>query len=134
MENKGKILHVEDNPDNRLLVRRVLQAAGYTVLEAGDAREALDVLRLQTPDLILMDINLPEIDGYTLTGQLKARPELAHVPIIAMTAYALRGDRERSLAAGCDEYIEKPIDVDSLSKQIDRFLKQSAGQCQPKKR
>jgi two-component system cell cycle response regulator DivK len=128
MENKAKILHVEDNPDNRLLVRRVLQAAGYTVLEASDARQALDVLRLQIPDLILMDINLPEIDGYTLTRQLKARPELANVPIIAMTAYALRGDRERSLAAGCDDYIEKPIDVDSLSKQIDRFLKQSASQ------
>jgi two-component system cell cycle response regulator DivK len=123
MEDRAKILHVEDNPDNRLLVRRVLQAAGYIVLEASDAHQALDMLRLQTPDLILMDINLPEIDGYTLTRQLKASPATKDVPIIAMTAYALRGDRERSLEAGCDDYIEKPIDVDSLSKQIDRFLK-----------
>lgn len=117
------ILYVEDNPDNRLLVRRILMADDFNVVEASHAQQAIDLLQTFTPDLILMDINMPDIDGYTLTARLKAMPKLNGVPIIAMTANVMRGDRERSLEAGCDGYIQKPIDVDTLSRQILRFLK-----------
>jgi two-component system cell cycle response regulator DivK len=122
MLNSQKILYVEDNIDNRVLVRRILMAEGYHVLEAQDAHEALQVVQRQRPDLILMDINMPEIDGYTLTARLKGMPGLSNVPIIALTANVMRGDRERSLEAGCDGYIQKPIDVDQLPAQIKRFL------------
>ena len=117
------ILYIEDNHDNRLLIRRILQAEGYTVLEAGNAREALQVIESNSPNLILMDINLPETDGYTLTTRLKALPHLKHTPIIALTANVMRGDREKTIEAGCDGYIQKPIDVDTLPNQINHFLK-----------
>jgi two-component system, cell cycle response regulator DivK len=116
------ILYVEDNPENRLLIRRVLNSEGYNVSEAGSAAQAIKVLHEQMPDLILMDINMPDIDGYALTAHLKAQSNLKHIPIIAMTANALKGDRERSLAAGCDGYIEKPVNVDTLTDQIVHFL------------
>ncbi len=117
------ILYVEDNPDNRMLVRRILMAEDFDVVEAPGASEAVRVLETLTPDLILMDINLPEVDGYTLTHRLKANPKLFGVPIIALTANVMRGDRERTLEAGCDGYIQKPVDVDALPQQINRFLK-----------
>jgi len=117
------ILYVEDDVNNRLLIRRVLMAEGYQVLEAGDAAETLRLVHEHEPDLILMDINLPEVDGYTLTSQIRASPRLANVPVIALTANVMRGDRERSLEAGCDGYIQKPIDVDLLPNQIKQFLK-----------
>ena len=120
--HRGTILYVEDNPENRLLIRRVLNAEGYNVHEAESATQALRVLDEQVPDLILMDINMPDIDGYALTAHLKAQSNLRQIPIIAMTANALKGDRERSLAAGCDGYIEKPINVDTLTDQIVHFL------------
>ncbi len=123
-EPKAVILYVEDNADNRMLVRRVLLASGYDFAEAASAQQALEYLDMHVPDLILMDVNMPDIDGYTLTTQLKAAPKFSQVPIIALTAYALKGDRERSLEAGCDGYIQKPIDVDGLPKQIQRFLAQ----------
>lgn len=119
------ILYVEDNAENRMLVRRVLMAEGYAVLEAADAKAALEVVQEKTPDLILMDINMPDIDGYTLTARFKALPHLRNVPIIAMTANVMKGDRERSLEAGCDGYIQKPIDVDLLPAQIAAFLAQA---------
>jgi two-component system cell cycle response regulator DivK len=122
-KDRASILYVEDNADNRLLIRRILNAEGYEVLEADSAAQALRVIQDQTPDLILMDINMPDVDGYTLTAQLKARPDLKHIPVIAMTANALKGDRERSLEAGCDGYIQKPIDVDHLTEQIASFLR-----------
>jgi two-component system cell cycle response regulator DivK len=122
MQTSQKILYVEDNIDNRILVRRILMAEGYNMLEAQDANEALQVVQSHRPDLILMDINMPEIDGYTLTSRLKGMPGLSSVPIIALTANVMRGDRERSLEAGCDGYIQKPIDVDQLPTQIKRFL------------
>lgn len=118
------ILYIEDNADNRLLVKRILTAEGFHVLEAGDAKDALRILEDQTPDLILMDISMPEVDGYSLTAQLKASPRWKNTPIIAVTAHALRGDRERSLQAGCDGYIEKPFDVDQLVQQVQYFLQQ----------
>ncbi len=122
MGSDTTILYVEDNAENRLLVRRILQAEGYQVLEADSARAAIEVVRSQPPDLILMDINLPEIDGYTLTSRLKSIPAFGRIPIIALTANVMRGDRERTLEAGCDGYIQKPIDVDTLPEQVDRFL------------
>jgi two-component system, cell cycle response regulator DivK len=119
------ILYIEDNPDNRLLIRRVLQAEGMTFHEASNAREAWSSIHAAVPDLILMDINLPEVDGYALTAQLKALPQLQRVPIIAMTANVMKGDRERTLQAGCDGYIQKPVDVDALPGQINHFLREA---------
>ena len=127
MVGGAKILYVEDNTDNRLLIRRVLQAEGYTVLEAENTKDALQILYFQRPDLILMDINLPEIDGYSLTVQIKQLPELSTVPIIALTANVMRGDRERTMRAGCDGYIQKPVDVDLLPGQILKFLHPQTG-------
>ncbi len=121
-ENKGTILYVEDNPDNRLLVKRVLLAEDYSLLEATDAAEALDVLRTTHPDLILMDINMPDMDGYTLTARIKSLPGFAQVPILAVTANVMRGDKEKTLEAGCDGYIQKPLDIDQLTREIEKFL------------
>ncbi len=122
MSEEKTVLHVEDNFDNRLLVRRLLQAFGYKVVEAENAGQARKLLDDFTPDLILMDINMPDVDGYTLTYELKSMPNLMTVPIVAITANVMKGDRERTLSAGCDGYIEKPIDVDKFIEQVERFL------------
>ena len=122
MNNNILILYVEDNKENRLLIRRILEAEGYIVAEAENAAEALEFVASQTPNLILMDINLPNVDGYTLTTQMKALPEIKNVPIIALTANVMKGDRERTLSVGCDGYIQKPIDVDELPNQISIYL------------
>jgi two-component system cell cycle response regulator DivK len=124
------ILYVEDNLTNRLLVRRILEAEGYIVIEAENAREAFSFLDSDNPNLILMDINMPDIDGFTLTGQLKQRSNLQNVPIIALTANVMKGDRERTLAAGCDGYIQKPIDVDTFPNQIAQFLQEAKRESQ----
>jgi two-component system cell cycle response regulator DivK len=118
-----RILYIEDNPDNRLLIRRVLQVEGYEVIEAVDGQSGMQQAADGKPDLILMDINLPEIDGYEVTARLKQLPGLSRIPIIAVTANVMKGDREKTLAAGCDGYIQKPIDIDLLPGQIERFLK-----------
>jgi two-component system cell cycle response regulator DivK len=116
------ILYVEDNLENRILVRRILTAEGYRVLEAEDAYQALTLLQSHHPDLILMDINMPHVDGYDLTIRIKSMPKMAATPIIAMTANVMKGDREKSLQAGCDGYIQKPVDVDDLPRQISNYL------------
>jgi len=126
MTNNILILYVEDNPENRLLIRRILEAEGYQVIEAENAAKALETIQKTTPDLILMDINMPDMDGYTLTAQMKTYPQLFDVPIIALTANVMKGDRERTLAAGCDGYIQKPVDVDDLPEQISRYLKKQS--------
>ena len=118
-----RILYIEDNPENRLLMRRVLVAEGYEVDEAFDGASGLEKAAASPPDLILMDINLPEIDGYEVTARLKQLPNMAGVPVIAVTANVMKGDREKTLAAGCDGYIQKPIDIDLLPSQIESFLK-----------
>jgi len=120
-----KILYVEDNPDNRMLVRRLLMSCGYEITEASTAHEALEALKMLVPDLILMDINMPDMDGYTLTAVIKENKALEKVPVIALTANVMRGDRERTLSAGCDGYIEKPIDIDRFFDQIEAFLAMS---------
>ncbi len=121
-ENKGTILYVEDNPDNRLLVRRVLLSEDYSLLEATDAMDALNVLQTARPDLILMDINMPDMDGYTLTAKIKSLPGFERVPILAVTANVMRGDKEKTLEAGCDGYIQKPLDIEQLTREIERFI------------
>ncbi len=122
-EEKGTILYVEDNADNRVLIDRVLRAEGYNVIFAENADQALLNAQTGLPDLILMDINLPDVDGYTLTSQLRRIPGLNGVPILALTANVMKGDREKSLEAGCDGYIQKPIDVDNLPHQIESYIK-----------
>jgi two-component system cell cycle response regulator DivK len=122
LENKGTILYVEDNPDNRLLVKRILMAEDYSLLEAIDGRDALNVLKTARPDLILMDINMPDMDGYTLTAKIKSLPGFERVPILALTANVMRGDKEKTLEAGCDGYIQKPLDIDQLTREIEKFL------------
>ena len=117
-----RILYIEDNAESRMLVRRVLTAEGYTLIEAVDGPTGMRAAQDNVPDLILIDINLPEIDGYQVTSRIKMIPQLAHVPIVAMTANVMKGDREKSLAAGCDGYIQKPIDIDLLPEQIADFL------------
>lgn len=121
-QNKGTILYVEDNPDNRLLVKRILLAEDYSLLEAIDGKDALNVLETEHPDLILMDINMPDMDGYTLTAKIKSLPGFERIPILALTANVMRGDKEKTLEAGCDGYIQKPLDIDQLTREIDKFL------------
>jgi two-component system cell cycle response regulator DivK len=118
------ILYVEDNLDNRNLVKRILEAEGYQFLGADNAADGLALARLHHPDLILVDINMPEVDGLTMTQELKAEPQFETIPFIAITANVMRGDRERTLMSGCDDYIQKPIDVDLLPRQIAQFLHQ----------
>jgi two-component system cell cycle response regulator DivK len=121
------ILYIEDDFQNRVLVRRILEAYGYSVAEAEDGTGGLQMAQELVPDLILMDINLPGMDGYEVTTRLKNLQALAHVPIIALTANVMKGDREKTLAAGCDGYIQKPIDVDRLPEQIEHFLSSKGG-------
>jgi two-component system cell cycle response regulator DivK len=122
MNDKPTILYIEDNEDNLKLVNRVLQATGFNFHGAADGQAALAFLAEETPDLILMDINLPDIDGYTMTRQLRRRAELAEVPIVALTANVMKADRDKSIAAGCDGFIQKPISVDRLPQQVRSFL------------
>lgn len=122
----AKILYIEDNFANRMLVSRILMVEDYEVFEAEDGPTGIELAMKEKPDLILMDVNLPDIDGYELTAKMREIPELADTPIIAMTANVMQGDREKSLNAGCDGYIPKPIDVDSLPGQIADFLEKQA--------
>ncbi len=116
------ILYVEDNAANRVLVRQVLEGVGYTVLEATDGLNGIKAAQETHPDLILMDINIPGMDGYEAATRIKSLPELSDIPIIALTAKVMAGDRERALAAGCSGYIAKPIDIDILPRQVAEFL------------
>ena len=104
-----RILVVEDTEDNRRIVRDLLSSAGYDILEATDGEAGVAMARTHRPDLVLMDIQLPVIDGYEATRRIKADPALAHIPILAVTSYALSGDEAKTRAAGCDGYIAKPF-------------------------
>ena len=123
-EKQGRptILYVEDDRNNRMLVRRVLEAEGYHVVDAEDGPTGLQLAQEVEPALILMDINLPDMDGFEVTAQMRALDRLRGVPIIALTANVMKGDREKTLAAGCSGYIQKPIDVDLLPEQLAAFL------------
>ncbi len=116
------ILVVEDNPANRKLATAVLSFAGYDVRTANDAEEALRALQSFRPGLILMDIQLPGMDGLELTRRLKASPSTREIVIVAVSAYAMKGDDEKALQAGCDGYISKPIDTRALPKLVSKYL------------
>jgi len=117
-----KILYVEDNDDNLHIVRRRLGRLGYEIIAAVDGEEGLAVAQREAPDLILMDLSLPKIDGWEVTRRLKAAPETARIPVIALSAHAMAGDREKALAAGCDDYDTKPIELPRLLAKIRAFL------------
>ena len=119
----ARILYIEDKPDNRLLVQRILMAEDFDVLSASDADQGIRLARDEKPDLILMDINMPGKDGYTATVDIRQMPELDHIPIVALTANVMKGDKERSLDAGCDGYIPKPIDVDRFPSEIMMYIR-----------
>jgi CheY-like chemotaxis protein len=118
-----RILVIEDNPANMELVRYVLEAFGYAVIEAIDGETGLELARAEPPDLVICDLELPGIDGIEVAKQLKAHPALAGVPLVAVTAFAMVGDRERLLAAGFDGYISKPLDPQTFVPQIAAFIK-----------
>jgi len=115
-----RILHIEDDPANRLLVRKLLQAAGHEVIDAADGLEGVRLACAQRPDLVLVDLNIPGLDGFEVALRLRGEPSLGGVPIVAITA---EGDRETSLAVGCDGFLQKPIDARSFSGVIQRYLK-----------
>jgi CheY-like chemotaxis protein len=113
-----KILLVEDNPVNRRLAEFLLRSQGYRVREANTAKEAFEILQTERPDLIVMDIQLPGMDGLEATRKLKEQPATADIPVIAVTSYAMQGDREKALAAGCAGYVTKPIDKNIFIQEI----------------
>jgi two-component system cell cycle response regulator DivK len=118
----AKILYIEDNPQNMRLIRKMLGAHGYTIIEAVDGLSGLRIAAEATPDLILMDINLPDIDGMEATQRLKANLTLAHIPVVALTANAMPGDRERFLEAGCDGYLSKPVSRSELIATVQQYV------------
>ena len=121
-----KILIVEDNEENRDSLSRRLQRRGFEVLLAEDGKVGVARAKADRPDLVLMDMNMPELDGWEATGQIKAAEGLADVPVIALTAHAMTGDRERALAAGCTDYHTKPIEFPKLLAQIEAILQKRA--------
>ena len=121
--NEKKILLVEDNEVNRRLAGFLLRSQGYQVIEATTAQVAFDMIPNNRPDLIVMDIQLPGMDGLEATAKLKAAPATANIPVIAVTSYAMAGDRDKALAAGCSGYVTKPIDKTIFLAEISRHLK-----------
>jgi len=117
-----RILIVEDNEDNRDALSRRLKRRGYDVLMAVDGRAGVEAAQAEAPDLILMDMNMPELDGWEATRQIRALPDRGATPIIALTAHAMSGDRERALAAGCTDFHTKPVEFDKLLEQIESLL------------
>lgn len=117
-----RVLLIEDNEQNRYLVSFLLEGRGYHVEMAEDGAVGVEMAERLVPDLILLDIQLPTMDGYEVARALRAVPALKAVPIVAVTSYAMQGDRERALAAGCDGYIEKPIDPDTFVAEIERYM------------
>jgi len=118
-----RILVIEDHEENRRLLRDLLTSFGYELIEAVTGEDGLTAAEMQVPDLILMDIQLPGIDGYETTRRIKANPALRHIPVIAVTSYALSGDDVKAFAAGCDAYVTKPFDPGELLEKIREHLK-----------
>jgi two-component system, cell cycle response regulator DivK len=117
------ILVIEDDPDNQFLVRILLEQGGYAVVGAGDGREGLETALRILPDLILLDLTIPAIDGWQLAAELKAKPSTRHIPVVALSAHTLPGDRSRAQEAGCDGFIAKPLDVPNFVQTVTGFLK-----------
>lgn len=120
---KARVLYIEDNKDNMILVKRVLEIEGYDLIGAETGQEGLDKAIENMPDIVITDINLPDLDGYDVTDRLKKNPQTAHIPVVAMTANVMKKDRENVMQAGCDGFISKPIDIDELPAQIENFLR-----------
>ena len=120
--SRGRILVIEDNQDNMTLIADVLVSLNYYVIQAADGVQGLEKALSEQPDLILMDLSLPRMDGWTATRQIKAHPELGNIPVIALTAHAMIGDRERALQAGCDDYLPKPIKLRDLASKLAKHL------------
>lgn len=119
---KAKILVIEDNEQNMYLTTFILEKHGYTVYQAWNGQAGLELVKQVKPDLILLDIQLPEVDGYAVAHELRQISALASTPIVAVTSYAMAGDRERILAVGCDGYIEKPINPNTFMAEIEQYL------------
>jgi len=119
---KRKILIVEDNPRNMRLMEMALSVRNYTLLKATDGEAALDMVTRERPDLIIMDIQLPKMNGLEVTRKLRDNPAFSHIPIIAVTAYAMKGDREKVIESGCDAYLSKPINTRELPGVVDETL------------
>lgn len=117
-----KILVAEDNPTNMKLITVALKKQGYTLLQAADGEEALEAAVRNAPDLIIMDMQLPKISGWEVTRKLRQMPDFGNVPIIAVTAYAMKGDKERAIEAGCNAYLPKPIDINQLRSVVAEML------------
>lgn len=120
---KARILLIEDNAQNRYLARFLLEQRGHEILQAETGPQGLEMASGSQPNLILLDIQLPGMDGYAVARALKNNPQLMHIPIIAVTSYAMTGDREKCLAAGAEGYIEKPINPDTFVAEVERFLR-----------
>jgi two-component system cell cycle response regulator DivK len=118
-----RILVAEDNPANRELLRERLEASGYSVTEACNGQEALDMIAQSQPDLLLLDISMPVLDGFATVRKIRENPQLSALPILAVTAYAMRGDRENVLNAGFDGYLSKPINARDLASELERLLR-----------
>jgi two-component system cell cycle response regulator DivK len=125
---RGRVLIIEDNVDNYELVRFLLEHSGCDTVWARSGREGIDMARSGQPDLILMDLTLPEMDGWTATGRLKSDPKTKHIPVIALTAHTLPGDRKRALEVGCDDYLSKPMDITLFHQIIEQTLAKTAGE------
>jgi two-component system cell cycle response regulator DivK len=117
-----RILIVEDEPKNLKLFRDLLQKFGFETIEATDGEQGVELAKTTEPDLILMDIMMPKMDGLEATRTIKAQPNCRQIPIIALTSYAMKGDRERAIEAGCDGYITKPVDIRELMKSIEQTI------------
>jgi len=120
--SKGTILLIEDNVDNLDLVRFLLEDAAYSVAAATDGRTGLDMALQEQPSLILLDLSIPEIDGWNLAEMFKSNTQLSHIPVVALTAHALPGDRKKALDAGCDGYITKPLDIANFVQVVEEFM------------
>src|SRR5712692_494100 len=121
-----KILYVEDNEDNVFMLKNRLARAGHTVIVATDGEQGVAMALSERPDMILMDLSLPVLDGWQATRQIKATPDTKHIPVIALTAHAMAGDREKALAAGCDDYDTKPIELPRLLGKINALAGRTA--------
>lgn len=117
-----KVLVIEDNDDNYYMLQFMLEGHGDQIVRAKDGIDGVKRARSEQPDLILMDIQLPLLNGYEATKQIKASQELSHIPIIAITSYAMLGDRDKAIEAGCDDYIEKPIEPETILSRIEQYL------------
>jgi len=120
----ARILIIEDSPTNMMLAVQIVRTAGHTAIEAQCAADGIELARAQMPDLILMDMHLPDIDGLAATATLKADPQTSAIPVVALTAAAMKGDREKMLDAGCDDYIEKPVRYKSLLEVIAAYCRE----------